>query len=77
MSDENERLRKALKFYADGDHLQGKFWHRWDTVSGEPINWLHPDDDRMEGMVESGGIAKAALAGKDWSEDECERRERN
>lgn len=53
------RLEKALKFYADGDHFLLADHDAWDTCSGEPINFLH--DDAGTASVEDGSIAKAAL----------------
>lgn len=54
-----ERLREALKFYAEGDHF---IFDRdeWDTVSGEPQNfWC---DEACTATVEDGTIAKLMLA---------------
>jgi hypothetical protein len=56
---EIERLRAALKFYAEGDHF---IFDRdeWDTVSGEPQNfWC---DEAGTATVEDGTIAKLMLA---------------
>ena len=56
---EIERLREALKFYAEGDHF---IFDRdeWDTVSGEPQNfWC---DEAGTATVEDGTIAKLMLA---------------
>lgn len=50
---------KALKFYADGDHLMLADPDAWDTCSGEPQNFLH--DEAGTASVEDGSIAKAAL----------------
>lgn len=52
-------LERALKFYADGDHLLLADADAWDTCSGEPVNFLH--DDAGTASVEDGSIAKAAL----------------
>ena len=55
---EIERLRDALKFYAEGDHFNFD-GDAWDTVSGEPQNfWC---DDAGTATVEDGTIAKLAL----------------
>jgi len=58
----NEKLVEALQFYAEQNHLSGDGtpWEEWDTVSGEPQNWLCGPDD-WAGIVESGGIARGAL----------------
>lgn len=56
--DEIARLSAALKWYADGNHFNLE--DDWDTVSGEPQNWLCGPDT---GMVEDGGIARTVLAG--------------
>ncbi|MCA4077229.1 MULTISPECIES: hypothetical protein [Pseudomonas] len=37
---EVQRLREALKFYADRDHFAEDIGSDWDTVSGEPANVL-------------------------------------
>ncbi|WP_386415371.1 hypothetical protein [Stutzerimonas stutzeri] len=62
---ELDRLRKALKYYADGEHFCLANEDAWDTVSGEPLNILHHDDGfgESEGYVEDGSIARAALQG--------------
>lgn len=41
----------------------------FDTVSGEPGNWLHSMKDDDCTMIENGGIAKSVLQGKDIHED--------
>lgn len=56
---ENQRLRTALKFYADGDHFVLADADAWDTVSGEPPNFY--EDDSNTATVEDGSVAKAAL----------------
>lgn len=58
------RLVEALEFYAKGEHFTPYEPDQWDTVSGEPLNFLHHDDgaDGSAGFVENGSIAKAALA---------------
>lgn len=62
---ERDRLREALKYYADGEHFCLANEDAWDTVSGEPLNILHHDDGfgESEGYVEDGSIARAALQG--------------
>lgn len=55
------RLRKALTFYADGDHFTRHQPEVWDTVSGEPSNFY--EDESATATVEDGSVAKAALDG--------------
>ncbi|OBY90491.1 hypothetical protein A6723_019465 [Pseudomonas sp. AU11447] len=55
-----EEWRKALEFYAKGDHLLLADPDAWDTCSGEPMNWLH--DEAGTASVEDGSFAKQALA---------------
>lgn len=61
---EQSVLVEALKFYADSEHFILVNEDAWDTVSGEPLNFLHHDDGfgESEGCVEDGSIARAALA---------------
>lgn len=56
----SDKIREALEFYANGDHLLLADPDAWDTCSGEPMNWLH--DSAGTASVEDGSIAKAALA---------------
>lgn len=56
---EAERLREALKFYADRDHFAEDIGSEWDSVSGEPANVLWHEDEAW--FVEDGSIARAAL----------------
>ncbi|TFW15909.1 hypothetical protein [Duganella callida] len=49
----------ALTFYADGNHFARHAPDAWDTVSGEPSNFL--EDRSNTATVEDGWIAKAAL----------------
>ena len=56
---EVQRLREALKFYADRDHFAEDIGSDWDTVSGEPANVLWHDSEAW--FVEDGSIARAAL----------------
>ena len=57
---EVERLRAALKFYADRDHFAEDIGSDWDNVSGEPANVLWHDSEAW--FVEDGSIARAALS---------------
>ncbi|MEN5305276.1 hypothetical protein [Pseudomonas sp. TWI628] len=61
-ADEVERLRAALKFYADRDHFAEDIGNDWDSVSGEPANILWHEQEAW--FVEDGSIARAALFGK-------------
>lgn len=54
-----ERLRAALKFYADRDHFAEDIGSDWDSVSGEPANILWHEHEAW--FVEDGSIARAAL----------------
>ncbi len=54
-----EQATKALKFYADGDHLLLADPDSWDTCSGEPQNFLR--DEAGTASVEDGSVAKATL----------------
>ena len=57
-----ERLDGALAFYTEGKHMIG--CENWDTVSGEPINWLHDiGRDDVIHAVEDGSIARKARGG--------------
>jgi hypothetical protein len=60
--EERENLRKALQFYADGDHFIKSEPNSWDTVSGEPQNYWC--DEAGTATVEDGSIAKLALEGR-------------
>ncbi|CAJ3499981.1 gp43 [Burkholderia pseudomallei] len=54
----------ALRFYANGHHFNIDENHQqFDTVSGEPQNWLCSERDDDCTMIEDGSIAKAALCG--------------
>jgi hypothetical protein len=54
----------ALRFYAHGHHYSIDDDHQqFDTVSGEPQNWLFSERDDDCTMIEDGSIAKAALCG--------------
>lgn len=54
-------LRQALQFYADGNHFLPVDRDAWDSVSGEPPNFL--EDEANTVLVEDGTVAKLALAG--------------
>jgi hypothetical protein len=58
---ENVRLREALQFYADGGHFLPLHPEKWESVSGEPENFV---EEGMAGSVtvEDGSIAKVALS---------------
>ncbi|MFG0500781.1 hypothetical protein ACF8MH_26215 [Pseudomonas sp. YQ_13] len=56
---EVERLREALKFYADRVHFAEDIGSDWDSVSGEPANVLWHENEAW--FVEDGSIARAAL----------------
>jgi hypothetical protein len=54
----------ALRFYANGEHFYiDDDAQEFDTVSGEPVNWLHSEKDNDCTMIEDGGLAKAVLQG--------------
>jgi hypothetical protein len=54
----------ALRFYAHGHHYNIDSDHQqFDTVSGEPQNWLFSERDDDCTMIEDGSIARAALCG--------------
>ncbi|MFP3652252.1 MULTISPECIES: DUF551 domain-containing protein [Burkholderia] len=54
----------ALRFYANGHHFDIDAEHQqFDTVSGEPANWLFSERDEDCTMIEDGSIARAALCG--------------
>ena len=58
---EVERLRAALKFYADREHFHFESGN-WDTVSGEPLNILWCGDE--PDFIEDGSVARSALSGR-------------
>lgn len=62
-----EPVLQALRFYAHGEHYSIDR-DRFDTVSGEPQNWLCSVVDDDSTMIEDGTIARAALRGEsiDW-----------
>ncbi len=54
----------ALRFYAHGHHYAiDESQHQFDTVSGEPTNWMFSEQEEDCTMFEDGGIARAALLG--------------
>ncbi|MND24859.1 hypothetical protein D3C76_343210 [compost metagenome] len=57
---EVQRLREALKFYADRDNFAQDIGSDWDNVSGEPANVLWHESEAW--FVEDGSIARAALS---------------
>jgi hypothetical protein len=61
-------LENALSYYADGHHLILAEPDAWDTVSGEPMNFLC--DEAGTATVEDGTVAKLALAGDPLADDE-------
>lgn len=65
---ELQRLRTALRFYARGEHYVLDESEEFDTVSGEPQNWLHSGREESTTMVENGRVALFALQGidADW-----------
>jgi hypothetical protein len=56
---ENDKLREALAFYAEGNHFIQHDPDAWDTVSGEPANFY--EDESNTATVEDGSVAKMAL----------------
>ncbi len=59
-------LIAALQFYAAGNHRITVDESAWDTVSGEPVQWLA---NETGDMVEDGTIAAQVLAGALTAED--------
>lgn len=63
----------ALKFYAKGDHFEGELFDDFDSVSGEPDNWLMGstwlfvgDLEKLKNLIdqsaiENGGFAKSFI----------------
>lgn len=56
---ENDALRKALQFYADGHHFLLSDAAAWDTVSGESPNYWC--DEAGTATVEDGSVARQVL----------------
>lgn len=65
---ENERLRQALRFYGHRHHLTLSSPLAWDTISGEPLNYLC--DEAGTATIEDGTVARMALLGKRLEDDE-------
>lgn len=61
---ENERLRVALRFYANGEHYYLDETEDFDTVSGEPANWLHSGVEDSATSIEDGSVARLTLRGE-------------
>ncbi len=59
LAGEADRLRQALQFYADQQHLVLNEPGSWDSVSGEGPNWLC--DSAGTATVENGWVARNAL----------------
>ena len=72
---ENERLRVALRFYARSEHYSLDDDEDFDSVSGEPENWLCSGRDDSTTMVEDGTVARRTLRGEvivwDMDVDDC------
>lgn len=62
VEEENDRLRSAVKFYADKNHISDDMRSDWDVVSCEPYNILWHEEEPW--FVEDGSIAKHALEAK-------------
>ena len=61
------RLRRGLQFYADGCHCELGDPTDWDSVSGEPSNFLC---DEHGSMIEDGTVAQRILEGYDIGPDD-------
>ncbi|WP_137917120.1 hypothetical protein [Hydrogenophaga sp. 2FB] len=59
---EDSEMRQALRFYAEGNHFIPVNPDDWESVSGEPGNFL--EDEAHTATVEDGTVAKRALAAK-------------
>ena len=59
-----EPVLQALRFYANGDHYITDDAEDFDTVSGEPENWLCSGLEDSSTMIETGRIARFALTGE-------------
>lgn len=64
-------LRVGLRFYGRAQHYVLDDSEEFDTVSGEPQNWLFSGREDSATMVEDGSIARRVLRGEvvDWGED--------
>lgn len=60
LADQNIRLRAALQFYAAKEHLLIGDESAWDSVSGEPPNYLC--DEAGTATIEDGYVAREILA---------------
>lgn len=60
--EQNRVLKAALRFYAEQHHLILSYIDAWDTVSGEPPNFLC--DEAGTATVEDGWLARATLSGE-------------
>jgi hypothetical protein len=58
-----EKLRKHLKFYADGEHFSGD---EWENPSGEPLSILCWNEEPF--YIEDGGVARQARKELDSNE---------
>lgn len=61
---DNRELRVALRFYARAEHYSTDEADEFDTVSGEPDNWLSSGREDSGTMIEDGSIARQALRGQ-------------
>lgn len=61
-SDQVQKMRQALEFYANGEHFIRHDDSAWDTVSGEPQNLY--EDEAGTATVEDGSIARLAMERK-------------
>lgn len=68
--DEIAHLRTALRFYAHGYHFALDEGEEFDTVGGEPQNWLCSGREDSSTMIEDGTVAARALQGvpADWAD---------
>lgn len=64
---ENSRLKEGLIYYAEKNHLMISDILAWDTVSGEPENFLC--DEAGTATVEDGEVARQVLAGNSFDDD--------
>lgn len=63
-------LEAALRYYASGHHVLLSDASAWDSVSGEPPNFLC--DEAGTATIEDGSIAKGFLLGQlDWKGEEA------
>lgn len=73
--DEIAQLRVALRFYAGAKHYDLDDNEEFDTVSGEPQNWLCSGLEGSATMIENGQVARCALLGEPitWvdGDDDC------